>query len=161
MKRLNKSTRILKALDPADLVRQVNGCVTSEYSEDPHGQIFVSAEGLICQNVVPSPCRDDYRLIVAKDLDDLEQQEQNLILLGFDFYLGTIMWNGFYLQWMSRMNASVARVRDAITQVFLPAAREDELQLVEDVRAVLGMTPASNGAAFEVTFPFPFPIRLS
>lgn len=154
MYRTSKSTRILKALDPADLVRQVNDCVKSEYPEDLHGQIFVSAEGLICQNVIPSPCIDEYRLIVADDLDDLELQEQNLIALGFDFYLGTVMWNGKYLQWMSRMNESGARVRDAIAQVFAPATamREDELQLVEDVRAYLRIPPLAEEP---MTFPFP------
>lgn len=155
---MNKSTRILKAKDPADLVRHVNDCVTGNYPEDLHGQIFVSAEGLICQNVVPSPCIDEYRLIVANDLDDLELQEQNLILLGFDFFLSTIMWNGFYLQWMSRMNESGARVRDAIAQVFTPMRRVDELQLVEDVRAGLSIRPVAEDV-FQVAVPSPF--RLS
>lgn len=168
MYRISKTTRILKALDPADLARQVNECGTGDFPEDLHGQFFVSMEGLICQNVVPSPRIDEYRLIVAKDLDDLELQEQNLIALGFDFFLGTIMWNAKYLQWMSRLNDAGLTVRDAVVKLhtdqaaaIYQAAREDELQLVEGVRAVLGMKPVANDAAFEVTFPFPFPIRLS
>ncbi len=149
---------IVIAKDPADLLIQVMERIT--LGGDLYTPLFVSHEGLLCQRMIPTLCVYKYRLIIAQDLDDLANQERNMIELGFDYMFNTVLWNAKYLQWMSRMNESGARVRDAIAQVFTPAPakREDELRLVEDVRAVLGMKPAASDA-FEVTFPFP--IRLS
>jgi len=131
--------KIIKAIDPADLIVQVRENL--EKGRDLYTPLFVSAEGLLCQRVVPALCVYEYQLIIAKDLDDLETQERNMSELGFDYIFNTVMWHGRYLQWMCRMNNAGLLVKNAVVKLaqedLTPADRTDELQLVEDVRDVL------------------------
>ena len=158
---MKPTPRIIKAIDPQDLKNQVAQSLAA--NEDLYAPLFVSAEGLLCQRVVCSTCIFEYHLIVADDLDRLELEEQNLTYLGFDYAFSTVMWNGKYLQWMQKLNDAGVTVRDAVMRLsaeraadlFVAAERGDELRLVEDVRAELGMEPTRDSA------PFPLSIRLS
>lgn len=142
---MKATPRYIKAIDPADLLDQVQDAASKE--EDLYQPLFVSHEGLLVQAVVAIPCMYEYKLIVADDLDKLELQIQNLTVFGFDHMFNVVLWNGKYLQWMCRMN-------DTGT----PAPREEELQLVEDVRAGLNIRPIAEDASL---VEFPFPVRLS
>lgn len=147
---MRPTPRILKAVDPADLLAQVQAALPQ--TEDLHQPLFVSYEGLLCQPVIAHPCMHEYRLIVAKDLIDLEIQTQNLTLLDFDPIFNVVLWNGKYLQWMQRLNHVGMTVRDAVVR--LGAERADELALVEGAREVLHMAPAADGRQ-RMTIPFP------
>lgn len=156
---MKATPRLIKAIDPADLLNQVAQC--AKEGEDLHTPLFVSEEGLLCQFVVSSICIYEYKLIHARDLDQYELQARNLSLMGFDFIYNQVMWNGWYLQWMQRLNDAGALVRDAAASLaqkhFEHATREEELALVEDVRAVLRLEPTDRGNMVTI----PFPLRLS
>jgi len=149
--------QMIKATDPDNLLVEVNKSLGGGY--DLYTQLFVSDEGLLCQRMVETLGLFEYCLVIAKDLDDLWNQERNAIDAGFDYLFNTVMWNGKYLQWMSRLSENGQLFKGAIAtladeQSLIPAAREDELQLVEGVRSVLHMAPASQDG-FVVTIPFP------
>ena len=151
---------MIKAIDAADLLIQTTEQLAR--GRDLYTPLFVSHEGLLCQRMITSLCIYEYRLIIAKDLNDLSNQEANAIDMGFDYAFNTVLWNAKYLQWMSRMNSAALTVRDAVTRLsaeqaaalFENAARGDELRLVEDVREGLQMEPTSNGG-YVVQVPFP------
>jgi len=147
---------LIKATDPLDLSNQVIDALKQGY--DLYTPLFVSEEGLLCQFMIPMLNIYKYKLISAKDLDDLELQANNLIALGFDFLYNTVMWRGFYLQWMSCMNETGATIREAVAslkadqaaEAFIAANREDETDLVAGVRSELGL-----GKTVEYGAPFP------
>lgn len=150
--------QLIKAISPADLLDQLADAIKA--GKDMTVPLFVSHDGLLCQWVATSLCLYEYKLIVAVELDDLENQANNLRELGFDFFMNTCLWEGFYLQWMCRMNSTGTKVRDAITRVldeYIPADREKELQLVEDVQAGLQLRPSAQGTHV-VTLPFPLSV---
>ncbi len=152
--------KLIKAIDPADLTMQVTENL--EHGYEMHTPLFVDQNDLLCQFLVRRPCLYEYALIIANDLDDLETKVRQLVELDFDFIFNTVMWRGKYLQWMCRMNESGLTVRDAVVKfetehaadLFVNASREDELKLVEDVRASLRMEPTANGM-WKVSVPFP------
>jgi len=154
----------IKAIDPADLLIQTTEQLAR--GRDLYTPLFVSHEGLLCQRTILSLCIYEYRLIIAKDLDDLWNQESNAIDMGFDYAFNVVLWNAKYLQWMSRMNSTGITVRDAVARyqiehavdLFESAERKDELKLVEDVRAGLHMEPTANG---EYVVQVPFPVKSS
>lgn len=148
MKALN--AKLIKAIDPADLVDQVIGDLKS--GRDMYAPLFVSNEGLLCQFTIPMLNIYEYRLIVADDLDDLEQQVVNLTALDFDFLFSTVQWHGKYLQWMSRMNETGVTVKEALVKTLIPAERGEEEKLVADVRHELGLEPTAN-------YGIPYPIH--
>ena len=133
---------LIKAIDPADLMIQVNEQITKGY--DLHTAPFVSEEGLICQRMVPFAeiSAYEYRLVIAHDLDDLYNQENNAIEMGFEYSFSTVLWHGKYLQWMFRTKIINSAFSDTI---FENALRADERRLVEDVRALLHMEPTALG----------------
>ena len=151
---------LIKAIDPADLLIQVNEQLA--LGRDVYTSPFVSDEGLICQRMVTSTHVYEYRLIIAKDLDDLYNQENNALEMGFDYIYSTVLWHTKYLQWMTRMNIGGWSVRDALARLsteeaaalYENAERPDELKLVEDVRAGLHMVPTAN-EGYVVRVPFP------
>lgn len=148
---------LIKAKDPADLQDQIADAIAKRC--DMHTPLFVSHEGLLCQWVVPSLCIYEYRLIVANDLDDLELQTSNLMDLNYEFLFSVALWQGKYLQWMSRMNNAGLLVKNAMVKLvneedLIPAPREDEFKLVEGVRSVMGMAPVTPGG-YVVEIPFP------
>lgn len=112
---MNSTPRILKAVDPNDLVAQVQASLNM--GEDLILPPFISEENLICQRVAQSIVLYEYMLIVASDLDSLQKQEQILDELGYDYAFDTIMWCGRYLQWMHRLNSSGMVVRDAMVKL--------------------------------------------
>lgn len=152
---MKPTPRIIKAADPQALLIFVQEALSQ--TEDLHQPLFVSYEGLLCQPVIAHPGMHDYRLIVARDLLELEVETQNLTLLDFDPIFNVVLWNGKYLQWMQKLNAAGMTVREAVVKLtkndFMPAAREDELALVEDARDVLDLRPVSEDA-IQVTLPF-------
>jgi hypothetical protein len=131
---------LIKAISPADLLEQVNDAIKA--GNDMTSPLFVSHEGLLCQWMGPLYCMYEYKLIVALELDDLDTQANNLRALSFDFFMNTCLWEGFYLQWMCRMNDGGKSVRDALKAI--SAERSEELHLVEGVRAVLHMAPTAD-----------------
>ena len=155
-----KHIHIVKAIDPADLMIQVNEQLNR--GRDLHTSLFISDEGLLCQRMIAAFCLYEYRLIIAKDLDDLNHQEDNAIEMGFDYVFDTVLWNGKYLQWMTRMNSAGWSVRDAVARLsteeaaalYENAERPDELKLVEDVLEGLRMVPTANDG-YVVRVPFP------
>lgn len=112
---MKPTPRILKAVDPDDLIAQVQASL--EMGEDLIQSPFISYEGLICQRVTQSLVIYEYMLIVAVDLDSLQKQEQVLDDLGYDYAFDTILWNGRYLQWMQRLNTTGTIVRDAMAKL--------------------------------------------
>ena len=157
---MKPTPRILKALDPQDLGNQVSAAL--EAQEDLHASPFVSHEGLLCQRVISSMCVYEYSLIVAEDLDELEQKEQILNAQGYDLVFDTILWQGRYLQWMHRFNTAGIPVRDAVVKlsaeraadIYAQADRASELALVEGVRKYMGIKPLADDRSI-VTLPFP------
>lgn len=149
------------ATDPEDLIAKVNQTLADKY--DIYTSPFVSFEGLLVQRMTPSVGGYEYQLINADNLDDLKTAEENLIELGYDYMFNTIMWYGRYLQWMGRMTDSGLMVRDAVmlnlpnaAEIFFQnAEREDELKLVEGVRAALRLEPTADKLGCVVTLPFP------
>ncbi len=141
---MKPTPRILKALDPQDLLNQVREAL--EAQEDLHASPFVSHEGLLCQRVISSMCVYEYSLIVAEDLDELEQKEQILTAQGYDLVFDMVMWHGRYLQWMHRFNTAGITVRDAVVKlsaeraadIYVQADRASELALVEGRAQVHG-----------------------
>lgn len=144
-------TKLIKAIDPADLSTQVTENLEQGY--EMHAPLFVDHDGLLCQFLVRRPCLYEYALIIANNLDDLETKVQQLVELDFDFIFNTVMWHGKYLQWMCRMNQSGLAVREVVT-AFANAPREEELKLVADVHAGLRLAPVAMGNTL-VTIPFP------
>lgn len=112
---MKPTPRILKAVDPDDLIAQVQASL--EMGEDLIQSPFISHEGLICQRVTQSLPVYEYMLIVASDLDSLQKQEQVLDDLGYDYAFDTITWCGRYLQWMLRFNSAGVTVRDALVKL--------------------------------------------
>lgn len=129
---MKPTPRILKAVDPYDLIAQVQASL--EMGEDLIVSPFVSEENLICQRVTQSLVIYEYMLIVASDLDSLQKQEQVLDDLGYDYIFNTILWNGRYLQWMQRLNTAGVTVRDAMVKLAqvipTPEMVVDELEKV-------------------------------
>lgn len=156
---MKPTPRIIKAADPQALLIFVQEALSQ--TEDLHQPLFVSYEGLLCQPVIAHPGMHDYRLIVARDLLELEVQTQNLTLLDFDPIFNVVLWNGKYLQWMQKLNAAGMTVREAVVKLtkndFMPAAREDELALVEGAHAGLNIRPIPPDESLTI----PFPVRLS
>lgn len=149
----------VKAAGPADLIIKVTEQLGGGL--DLYTPLFVSHEGLLCQRMIPMLCVYEHRLIIAGDLDDLENQERNMLELGFDYMFNVVLWNAKYLQWMSRMNSAGLKVRNAVASLaaekeFVRAPREMELSLVEDVREGMGWKPLRDEA-----FVVSFPLRLS
>lgn len=112
---MRPTPRILKAVDPDDLIAQVQASL--EMGDDLIQSPFISHEGLICQRVTQSLVIYEYMLIVAVDLDSLQKQEQVLDDLSYDYAFNTILWNGRYLQWMQRLNTTGTIVRDALVKL--------------------------------------------
>jgi len=112
---MQPTPRILKSIDPNDLIGQVQASL--DMGEDLIGSPFVSHENLICQRVSQSIVLYEYMLVVATDLDALQKQEQILTDLGYDYVFDTVMWCGRYLQWMHRLNTSGMTVRDAMVKL--------------------------------------------
>lgn len=129
---MKPTPRILKAVDPDDLIAQVQASL--EMGEDLIVSPFISEENLICQRVTQSLVIYEYVLIYAKDLDSLQKQERVLDDLGYDYAFNTILWNGFYLQWMQRLNTTGVIVRDAMVKLAqvipTPEMVVDELETV-------------------------------
>jgi len=139
---------LLKAINPADLWNQVNNAIAM--NKDMMTPTFVSTEGLLCQWVTPTTCLYEYKLIVALELDDLENQSRNLIELDYDFLFTTVLWNGMYVQWMHRMNNAGLTVKSIATKLTTPIGTH----LVEDAQNVVDMAPVSKGG-WKVTIPYP------
>lgn len=112
---MKPTPRILKAVNPDDLIAQVQASL--EMGEDLILSPFVSEENLICQRVTQSLIIYEYMLVVANDLDSLQKQEQVLDDLGYDYVFDTLLWNGRYLQWMHRLNSAGVTVRDAMVKL--------------------------------------------
>lgn len=152
--------KLIKAIDPADLIIQVTENLERGY--EMHTPLFADQNGLLCQFLVRRPCLYEYALVIANDLDELETKVKQMVELDFDFIFHTVMWHGKYLQWMCRMNQRGLSVRDVVEKLggeeaadlFVHADREEELKLVADVRAGLRLAPAAMGATV-VTVPFP------
>jgi len=140
---------LIRAKDTADLLKQVREQL--EAGRDLYSPLFASEYGYLCQWMVESPTVYEYRLIDADELSDLELQVKNLTELGFEFMFNTVLWQGRYLQWMSKWNNFGQAVKEAITLIH--AERTDELQLVEDVRAVLQLAHVSP-YEYALTIPF-------
>lgn len=155
---------LIKAIHPADLLEQVTDALKEGL--DMYTPLFVSHEGLLCQWVVPSACVYEYKLIVAMELDSLERQAVNLIELDYDFFMNAVLWNGSYLQWMSRFNNAGLTIREALTKsqvteavkVFENAKRDGELKLVVGVQPLGRLATASNG---EHLGTIPYPVLVS
>lgn len=133
----NNSIHLIKAIDPADLLIQANEQIA--IGRDLYTSPFVSHEGCTCQRMAKSMPIYEYKLVIAKDLDDLHQQENNAIEMGYDFAFNTVLWNAKYLQWMTRYNTTPLPATDLIDSVqgdYIVARRIDELQLVEDVQSI-------------------------
>ncbi len=158
---------LVRAINPADLRKQIQQCLAE--GKDLHTPMFVSTDGFICQFVVPSFCLYEYRLIDAKDLEDLEAQAHGLTVMGFDFMFNLVLWNGRYLQWMQRMNESGVKVKDAVVSIAAgtlldngevdPDLRAQELTLVEDVQESLWLVSlrrrSVQAVGFSMAAPFP------
>lgn len=148
------------AKDPSDLVTKVNEALAEK--QDLFAPLFVSYDGMLVQRMTTTISPYEYRLVNAADLDDMKTQEENLILLGFDYAFSTVLWYGRYLQWMCRWEDSDLNVHKAVESrkieatgmLFEHAPRADEMKLVEDVREVLHMEPTSNDG-YVVKLPYP------
>lgn len=155
---------LLRASDAIDLREKVAQAITD--GKDLYTPLFSDYSGELCQFVIPSICLYEYRLIEALDLEDLEAQARSLVTLDFDFMFNTVLWQGKYLQWMTRMNERGTSVKEMIVSTLLddgtvdPGHRAQELHLVEDVREVLRLEPLRQRSvqAVDYALAIPFPL---
>jgi len=148
------------AKDPKELVAKVSKALAEKH--DLHAPLFVGYDGMLVQRMIATTSNYSYSLVNAADLDDLTTQEENLILLGFDYAFSTVLWYGRYLQWMCRWNNNDISLRDAVKSnkldtaftLFEHAERGEELKLVEDVQAGLQLEPTAKGG-YVVSVPYP------
>jgi hypothetical protein len=140
---------LIRAKDTADLLKQVREQL--EAGRDLYSPLFASEYGYLCQWMVKSPTVYEYRLVDVESLTDLELQVGDLAELGFELMFNTVLWQGRYLQWMSKWNNFGQAVKEAVT--LINAERSEELQLVEDVRAVLKLVPVSP-VGYALAIPF-------
>lgn len=146
---MNIQINLIKAHSPADLLEQIAESLQNGY--DLHTQMFVSHEGLICQNVVEHSCWNEYALIVAGDLDEYERQVRKGIELGYDFFYSAILWNSqWYLQWMARYVDHPYQKR----LVNLAEKQPESQPMVVAAQPAIHLAPMENGAHL-VNIPYP------
>lgn len=132
-----------KSLFPKQIIAKSPGILFAKVSDelcnglDLYTTPFVAFTGEIVQYMAPSTCLYEYRLIDAPNLSEFDDHIQSLTALGFDFFMSTVMWNGYYLQWMCKMKDQLSAISAQQVELIADHRSVTKLHFVEHAMPVM------------------------